>query len=121
MTGRNISQWLLKTRDDFYKRRYGGFEFGVSNPVSKLDMESLEDAFTRYTDTIQMCKLSNTLLCRLDRASNMGVDRISGFAKSAAFDVAENNIREDSTFDFIRVWFNNKGWIFFHPAPACVE
>ena len=54
MTGRNISQWLLKTRDDFYKRRYGGFEFGVSNPVSKLDMESLEDAFTRYTYTIQI-------------------------------------------------------------------
>ena len=69
-----------------------------------------------------ICKLSFSLLiCRLDRASNMGVDRISGFAKSAAFDVAENNIREDSTFDFIRVWFNNKGWIFFHPATACVE
>ena len=50
----------------------------------------------------------------------MGVDRISGFAKSAAFDVAENNIREDSTFDFIRVWFNNKGWIFFHPATRLV-
>ena len=48
----------------------------------------------------------------------MGVDRISGFAKSAAFDLAENNIREDSTFDFVRVWFNNKGWIFFHPAPS---
>ena len=50
----------------------------------------------------------------------MGAERISGFAKSAAFDLAENNIREDSTFDFIRVWFNNKGWIFFHPQP-CAE
>ena len=49
MTGRNISQWLLKTRDDFYKKRYGGFEFGVRNPVSELDMEQLEDAFTRYS------------------------------------------------------------------------
>ena len=49
----------------------------------------------------------------------MGAERISGFAKSAAFDVAENNIREDSTFDFIRVWFNNKGWIFFHPPTLC--
>ena len=49
MTGRNISQWLLKTRDVFYKKRYGGFEFGVRNPVSELDMEQLEDAFTRYS------------------------------------------------------------------------
>ena len=56
MTGRNISQWLLKTRDEFYKRRYGGFEFGVSNPVSQLDMESLEVAFTRYAGTIQRYK-----------------------------------------------------------------
>ena len=64
-------------------------------------------------------KISFPLLSRLDRASNMGADRISGFAKSAAFDLAENNIREDSTFDFIRVWFNNKGRIFFHPATLC--
>ena len=118
MTGRNISQWLLKTRDEFYKRRYGGFEFGVSNPVSQLDMESLEVAFTRYAGTIQRNKDFH-ILCRLDRASNLGQDRISGFAKSAAFDLAENNIREDSTFDFIRVWFNNKGWIFFHLATLC--
>ena len=117
MTGRNISQWLLKTRDDFYKRRYGGFEFGVRNPVSNLDMELLEDAFTKLVSFRQ--NLSKLSLCRLDRASNMGVDRISGFAKSAAFDLAENNIREDSTFDFIRVWFNNKGRIFFHPATLC--
>jgi len=47
MTGRNISQWLLKTRDDFYKRRYGGFEFGVKNPISEVEMKQIEDTFTR--------------------------------------------------------------------------
>lgn len=47
MTGRNISQWLLKTRDDFYKQRYGGFEFGVKNPVRDLNMEKVQEAFTR--------------------------------------------------------------------------
>jgi hypothetical protein len=92
LTGRNVSQWLLKTRDDFYKRRYGGFEFGVRNPASQIDMRQVERAFTR-----------------LDQASNLGEDRINEFVKSAAFDLAETGIREDGTFDFIRVWFNNKG------------
>ena len=24
LKGRNISQWLMKTRDEYYKKRYGG-------------------------------------------------------------------------------------------------
>ena len=47
LTGRNLSQWLLKTRDEFYKQRYGGFEFGVKNPVRDLDMALVQDAYTR--------------------------------------------------------------------------
>lgn len=46
---------------------------------------------------------------RLDRASNLGNQRVSGFAKNAAFDIVETNIRESTNFDNIRVWFNNKG------------
>ena len=34
MTSRNVSQWLVKTRKAYYKRRYGGFEFGVRNPLA---------------------------------------------------------------------------------------
>ena len=47
LTGRNLSQWLLKTRDDYYKQRYGGFEFGVKNPVRDLDMTLVQAAYTR--------------------------------------------------------------------------
>ena len=34
LTGRNISDYLMKTTKDFNKRRYGGFEFGVGNPLA---------------------------------------------------------------------------------------
>ena len=43
MTSRNISQWLLKTRDQYYKKRYGGFEFGIKNPLADLDVNFLEE------------------------------------------------------------------------------
>ena len=45
MTGRNLSDYLLKTRDSFYKRRYGGFEFGVRNPVAARNFTQLQQVF----------------------------------------------------------------------------
>ena len=60
LTSRNLSQWLLKTRDDFYKRRYGGFEFGVKSPFTNIDLENLK-----------------TIFSTLDRASNLGEDRLN--------------------------------------------
>ena len=42
MTGRNLSDYLLKTRDSFYKRRYGGFEFGVRNPIAARNFTQLQ-------------------------------------------------------------------------------
>ena len=69
MTSRNISQWLLKTRDQYYKKRYGGFEFGIKNPLARLDVKFLEESFIR-----------------LDKATNLGdtrtnfVERIFGFS-----------------------------------------
>lgn len=68
MTSRNISQWLLKTRDQYYKKRYGGFEFGIKNPLAGLDVKFLEEIFTR-----------------LDKATNLGemrtnvIERMYGF------------------------------------------
>ena len=93
MTSRNISQWLMKTRDIYYKQRYGGFEFGVKNPLGEVNMTQVQDAFTR-----------------LDRATNMDKDRLGFFAKNLLFDTADNNLRASDAFDNIRVWFNNKGW-----------
>ena len=58
MSSRNISQWLVKTRAEYYKKRYGGFEFGIKNPLAGLDMSFAQDVFTR-----------------LDKATNLGVTR----------------------------------------------
>ena len=69
LTSRNISQWLLKTRDDYFKKRYGGFEFGIKNPLASLDMGFIEDIYTR-----------------LDRATNLGDERLSFFEKRIVFD-----------------------------------
>jgi hypothetical protein len=48
LTGRNISDFLLKTRSQFYKRRYGGFEFGVRNPVANRNISMLEEVTDRW-------------------------------------------------------------------------
>ena len=68
MSSRNISQWLLKTRDQYYKKRYGGFEFGIKNPLADLDLNLVRDIFTR-----------------LDKATNLGQERFSFFQKTIAF------------------------------------
>ncbi len=34
LTGRNISDYLIKSRAEFKRRRYGGFEFGVRLEVA---------------------------------------------------------------------------------------
>ena len=68
MTSRNISQWLLKTRDQFYKKRYGGFEFGIKNPLARLDVKFLEEIFTR-----------------LDKATNLGQTRTNILQRSFGF------------------------------------
>ncbi len=48
MTGRNISDYLIKTRGDFYKRRYGGFEFGVHNPLANRNLSQAEDIADKW-------------------------------------------------------------------------
>ena len=64
LSSRNVSQWLLKTRPEYYKRRYGGFEFGVRNPLADLDFNYLQDIFST-----------------LDKATNLGESRLNFFEK----------------------------------------
>ena len=70
MTSRNISQWLLKTRDQYYKKRYGGFEFGIKNPLADLDVSFLEEIFTR-----------------LDKATNLGETRTNVIERMYGFNI----------------------------------
>ena len=68
LTSRNVSQWLLKTRHEFYKRRYGGLELGVRSPLASVDREQLKQIFTR-----------------LDTASNLGTERLGLLEKEIVF------------------------------------
>ena len=108
-----MSQWLLKTRPEYYKRRYGGFEFGVRSPLADLDFNYLTDIFST-----------------LDKATNLGESRLNFFEKEVVSARISQNISylvfseallihisgtelkdyEKNNFDNVRVWFNNKGW-----------
>jgi hypothetical protein len=52
LTGRNISDYLIKTTKDFKKRRYGGFEFGVGNPLAHLNFTNLQDFLRQFINVI---------------------------------------------------------------------
>nr|CAD7439812.1 unnamed protein product [Timema bartmani] len=87
-TGRNISDWLVKTNSQFYKRRYGGFTFGVHIP-------------TQLTNLSRVKSLLETL-------SPYSIEEMNAFQNWTM----TTNLRLDSRdrFDNIKVWFNNKGW-----------
>ena len=65
MTSRNISQWLLKTRDQYYKKRYGGFEFGIKNPLANLDVKFLEEIFTRLDKATNLGEMRTNIIERI--------------------------------------------------------
>ncbi|XP_071041815.1 phospholipid-transporting ATPase ABCA1 isoform X1 [Parasteatoda tepidariorum] len=90
MTGRNISDWLIKTRKNFYKQRYGGFSFGLKNPITTVNFTFFHYIINRFADRLlnddQLTKLRDTVI-------NL-----------------EDKLRSVEVFDNIKVWFNNKGW-----------
>ena len=78
-----MSQWLLKTRPEYYKRRYGGFEFGVRSPLADLDFDYLEDVFST-----------------LDKATNLGESRLNFFEKEVVFSRISEQIKWSLKFHF---------------------
>jgi ATP-binding cassette subfamily A (ABC1) protein 1 len=93
MTGRNISDYLIKTRHGYYKRRYGGFEFGVRNPMANRNFSQMQEVLDRWL-----------------KATNFGEERIGEMTQQLAFGAAEDFTLSTGYFDNVRVWFNNKGW-----------
>lgn len=79
MTGRNISDWIVKTWKQYHKRRYGGFQFGVKNPVVSLN----------YT----------VLQLLVERMSEM-----SGLDSHATFDILAQRITSTQVLNNAKVW-----------------
>ncbi|KAG8195500.1 hypothetical protein JTE90_010802 [Oedothorax gibbosus] len=90
MTGRNISDWLIKTRKTFYKQRYGGFTFGVKNPISSVNFTFIHYMMRRFAGRL----LSKEQMLNVQ-------DKVIEL---------ENKLRSVEVFDNVKVWFNNKGW-----------
>ena len=46
VTGYNMSDWLVKTVDQYQKRRYGGFTLGLTNPFGQVNASQLQNLAT---------------------------------------------------------------------------
>ena len=90
LSSRNVSQWLLKTRPEYYKRRYGGFEFGVRSPLADLDFNYLADIFST-----------------LDRATNLGESRLNFFEKEVVSARISQNILFVFFISLLLTYFRN--------------
>ncbi|GAB6026560.1 ATP-binding cassette sub- A member 1 [Chamberlinius hualienensis] len=87
-TGRQLSEWLMKTDRDYYKERYGGVTFGFNNPVSSFNATAVRKSIDPLVKVLQFDKNdTDNVLFELDH----------GF-------------RNLPIFNNIKVWFNNRGW-----------
>ncbi|XP_063236956.1 phospholipid-transporting ATPase ABCA7-like isoform X2 [Bacillus rossius redtenbacheri] len=90
VTGRNISDWLVKTTSEYYKMRYGGFTFGVTN-------------LAQYFNTTRIQSLLGKVLPNIIGNISIPWD-FEDFASRAVPEATQDEQ------DNIQVWFNNKGW-----------
>ncbi|XP_064607351.1 phospholipid-transporting ATPase ABCA1-like [Liolophura sinensis] len=91
MTGRNISDWLVKKMQPYIKKRYGGFSFGDINRSARLNSTQLKYWLDRLT------KAANNGSVVIDQDHQFWEDLETFFE-----DLEVRNIA--------KVWFNNKGW-----------
>ncbi|KAK7488493.1 hypothetical protein BaRGS_00020278 [Batillaria attramentaria] len=89
-TGRNLSDWLVKTMQPYLMRRFGGFTFGDENQLSSLNATELVRALESITN-----------------AANNGQSILpEGLVKDL-----EEFLEYAVVEDHVKVWYNNKGWI----------
>ncbi|XP_060734079.1 phospholipid-transporting ATPase ABCA1 isoform X2 [Tachysurus vachellii] len=100
LTGRNISDYLIKTYPQILKKsmktkkwvnefRYGGFSLGSESSQSQTDIQQLEESVL-------------SLRTRYKIAQNSSVDQL--------LDRLPNLLNGISSKNNVKVWFNNKGW-----------
>ena len=92
MTSRNISDYIVKTNKAFYKKRYGGFEFGVRNNFKDLNVTAVQNNLA-------------LILEKLPVPNEFGAKSV--IAETAAGYLDDLTKRK---LDHVKVWFNNKGW-----------
>ncbi|KAM4611576.1 phospholipid-transporting ATPase ABCA1 [Polymixia lowei] len=89
LTGRNVTDFLVKTYEHFGKKRYGGISVGEVNSQVRLTEAEIEAAFR------DLKGLLNSL------QDNM-TDQI--------LQTAESVLKELGTKDNVKVWFYNQAW-----------
>ncbi|XP_047666267.1 phospholipid-transporting ATPase ABCA1 isoform X2 [Tachysurus fulvidraco] len=100
LTGRNISDYLIKTYPQILKKsmktkkwvnefRYGGFSLGSESSQSQTDIQQLEESVL-------------SLRTRYKIAQNSSLDQL--------LDRLPNLLTGISSKNNVKVWFNNKGW-----------
>jgi ATP-binding cassette subfamily A (ABC1) protein 1 len=89
-TGRNLSDWLVKTVDKYQKRRFGGFSLAEKSMLGDMN-------FTQILSTIDGL---------LTATSNGSLFPEVG----PILENLETILKYSFTTDNVKVWFNNKGW-----------
>lgn len=95
MTGRNITDWLVKTNEKYIKSRYGGISFGERNPLVKANSTEIS---LLIGNIIKAATRNGTAQDMNNPASNFS---------STLEDVLSNL----ATSRNAKVWFNNKGYV----------
>ena len=53
-TTRNITDWLLKTEKEYYKRRFGGVTFGLKSPLVGVNITLFQRIFDRLSKAVNL-------------------------------------------------------------------
>ncbi|XP_050403065.1 phospholipid-transporting ATPase ABCA1 isoform X2 [Patella vulgata] len=91
LTGRNISDWLVKTTNSYIKKRYAGITFGDINMMAELNSTQIVN-----------------VLDRLATAANNG--QSTNISNIQFWSDLEEFTKGLLTQNVAKVWFNNKGW-----------
>ncbi|KAM7389272.1 hypothetical protein PAMP_023260 [Pampus punctatissimus] len=89
LTGRNISDYLVKTYAQIIGKRYGGFSLGARSTQVLPPANEVDDAIERVRKIFELQK---------GAAADRFLDSLSGFINGLD---TKNNVK---------IWFNNKGW-----------
>ncbi|XP_053559159.1 phospholipid-transporting ATPase ABCA1-like [Bombina bombina] len=89
LTGRNVTDYLLKSYKQFYKTRYGGISVGEINTQNPMNSTEISDLFQQLKTMFNLYE---------SNATDQMLSNTGRFIKEL---VTQNNVK---------VWFYNQGW-----------